>query len=53
MISIEEALRIAREIREENGEAEKWLKEKSDSELKSRTEIIKKYGDPRALIQNK
>lgn len=42
-----ELLRIEREVREENGEAEQRLREKCRWERMSRTAVIREWGDPR------
>ena len=47
---IEEALKIANDVREEGGPADQWLNAKVNEERLSRTAIIKKYGDPRKLV---
>lgn len=49
-MKMKKALKISREVAQENGAAEKWLRHKCRWEQQSRTAIIVGYGDPRLFV---
>lgn len=50
-MTMKEAIRISREVKEENGEAEEWLRHKCNWEAMSRTAVIFGWGDPRDVVR--
>ena len=51
MMTMIEALAINRAVRDGGGKAEEWLRDKCNWEQRSRTSIIREYGDPRNIVR--
>lgn len=50
-MTMDEALRISKEVRQQGGRAEEWLCHKCRWEQMSRTAVILNYGDPREIVR--